>query len=186
MLKCTDPRRTILPSILRSIFLLALSFGAVSTGLAAPIISQTGINERAATLLRMHRALIEDPGLRQDGERLDLYLRRIAARLPGEPPAAWRARQRAYAAAVVRLNGDIAPLSVVPPLQDRSAANLAVWGRSAHAIAILPERCAKLLAAMTRSERAYGPDQTQAVGREMTRTVLVVKDAFEALREARP
>lgn len=154
--------------------------------LAAQRVSQNRINEWAASLLRAHRALIDEPGLRRNGERLDLYLQRIAAPLDGETDEKWRARMRTFAAALTQAAGTGRLCLAAPALRDASPENAAAWRRAVRASAALPGSCARALAAIQSAGDTPSVARRRLVGLELTRTMYVVKDAFEALREARP
>ena len=153
---------------------------------AADTVSQTRINEWAAKLLKAHLAIIETPGLRRNGERLDLYLQRIAAPLPDESAAQWRLRQQEYAAALIRVADPRGLCTAAPRLRDTGARNVANWRKATNASALLPERCAKAVAAIKNAETEYSAGTAREAGVEMTRALFILKDAFEALREARP
>jgi hypothetical protein len=162
----------------------------VICGLAAaesPRISQTRINEYAAALLRAHRVLIEDPGLRRPGEQLSPYMHRIAAPLPNESQADYLLRTEGYVASVERLLDRRALCITAPPLNDNTAQNTAIWRKATAAAAALPGRVERLRAAWTLLKRAA--DRQKASDRlavEFDYTLIAIKTAFEALRDARP
>ena len=167
--------------------LVLLSISVQLASAQARQISQQRTNELAAVLLRARRALIEEPGLRRDGERLETYMERIAARLPGEPDSRRLARGERYVTALERAASPGNICIAAPVLQDNSPANTRLWQKAAHASALLPQSAARVRAAWTacRQQRA-GSAETQRLGRELTQAVYVIKSAYDALREARP
>jgi hypothetical protein len=150
-------------------------------------ISQARINELAGVLLRAHRALIEEPGLRREGERLEPYMDRIAATLPGETSARYVARVDAYVAAIERAV-DARNLCVSAPApRDGSPANVALWNTAVRAEAKLPAQAARVRGAWAAIRRGSPTvAETHGLGSEMAKTILVIKAALEALRSARP
>jgi hypothetical protein len=150
-------------------------------------IAQQRINEMAAALLRAHRALIEEPGLRHEGERLEAYLERAAAPLPGESGVRYRVREGAYVAALERVAAAENLCTAIPSLHDNSLPNVTLWQHAVKASSLLPTRAAHVRVAWTDCRRAGAEHaDTHRLGIEMAQTILWIKTAYDALREARP
>jgi hypothetical protein len=166
--------------------MLAFSVCRVAAEPPRPI-GQQRINEMASTLLRAHRALIEEPGLRREGERLETYMDRIAAPLPGESAARYRAREDGYVIALERVAGVENLLTAIPSLRDNSPPNARLWQQAVKASALLPTRSAHVRGAWTDCRRAgAGNAGSHRLGFEMAQTIFLIKAAYDALREARP
>jgi hypothetical protein len=150
-------------------------------------VAQFRINEWAAGLLRAHRALIEDPGLRLPGEPLEVFTERIAAPLPGETEARYRERVDSYVASVQRA-ADVHRLCVaLPVLHDTDASNVALWRKAVEASGHLHFRAAKVRETwLAFRHRRPNRTETRRLGMEIAQTLLVLKTAYEALRDARP
>ena len=150
-------------------------------------IGQHRINELAGSLLRAYRALVEEPGLRRDGERLEPYMERIAAPLPGEPAGRYEARESAYIAALERAEAREQICTTVPILRDTSAANAAAWKKAANASAVIPARVTAVRELWS-AQKGHQPSAAAArkLGLRMAQAILVIKLAYDALREARP
>jgi hypothetical protein len=150
-------------------------------------ISQTRINEYAATLLRAHRVLIEDPGLRRPGEQLSPYMHRIAAPLPGESEALYRARIAGYVTNVEKQLDRRLLCITVPALTDTDPQNTAVWRKATAASAELPGHMEQLRTAWASVKS--GPIRRTVTDRlavELDHMLIAIKTAFESFRDARP
>jgi hypothetical protein len=176
-------------SVPRMVVIVAAATLAVSlpSGAQPHRMTQRRINELAATLLRAHRALIEEPGIRRADERLEAYMSRIAAPLPGETDAHYREREEGYVSAVERAAAYRGLLATRPTLRDRSVANLADWSRAEKVAAALPAAAARVRAAWISDRRGRpGAGETARLAGGLTEAVLLLKTAFEALRDAQP
>ena len=172
------------------VFHVALIGGAArpATAQAKPI-SQTRINEYAAALLKVHRALIEDGDLRRPGEKLDDFMRRIVTGQPAESKDHYIQRLGSYFEALRSLRDRSKLCMAIPALHDTSPANVDRWKRAVGASTELPDRWERVRVAWTHAdsggthELVRGPNGMAA---ELTKAVFTIKTAFEALREARP
>ena len=165
---------------------LLLALPAACSTAAQPV-AQRHINELAAALLRAHRTLIEEAGLRRDGEHLDAYMGRIALPLPSESDARYRAREESYVSALERAGAASLTCTSVPVLRDTSAANIGIWNQVVKATVRLPNETARVRVAWTACRHSSSVHSgAKRLGNEMTRTMLVIKTAYDALREAHP
>lgn len=157
-------------------------------------LDQRRLNELAASLQKAHRALIEETRLRREGEHLEVYMARIAAPLPNENQDRYRARVERYLAAIRQAEQATHTYRAVPVLSDRSPGNVTLWKNACRLIADLPVRVTKTQAewrtVQAEERRAHPPAEKdraiQAFGLELTETLRLVKDASDALRDARP
>ncbi|HLJ55516.1 MAG TPA: hypothetical protein VKT77_10800 [Chthonomonadaceae bacterium] len=146
-------------------------------------VTQTRINEYAGVLLRARRAIVEDTGLRRPDERIEAYVARISRPMPAESAGETARRLEAYVAAIERLHAPGALCTTMPALRDMSAANSARWRAAVHASAELDAE-GRRLSALRRN--AEGTARDVPMAKELTRALLLVKTAFEALRDVRP
>jgi len=173
-------------AVLSGAFVLCLPLLRAAADPPRPI-AQHRINEMAASLLRAHLALIEDPGLRFSGEHLDAYMERIAAPLPGEPEARYRVREESYVAAINQAADAENLCASFPALHDASAANVKLWQQAVKSSVHLGVRAAHVRAAWIACRQpGMGHEASKRLGIEMAQTVLVIKSAYEALRDAHP
>ena len=152
-------------------------------------ISQTRINEYAAALLKVHRALIEDGDLRRRGEKLDDFMRRIVIALPAESKDHYVGRIDSYFAALRNLSDRRKLCTATPALHDNSPGNVEQWKRAVRASAELPDRWEHVRTASLHPESGGPFDLVKGrsgMAAELTKTLLTIKTSFEALREARP
>jgi len=150
-------------------------------------VSQTRINEYAATLMRAHRVLIEDPGLRKPGEQLSPYMHRIAAALPRESDSAYLSRVESYITNLERCLDRRSLCTTVPALTAADSQNAAEWRKAVAESAELPARLEHLRAACA-AVRA-GANRRPASDRmavELDRMLIAIKTAFEYFRNVRP
>lgn len=148
--------------------------------------TQRRINELAAALEQARRALNEETRLRQPGEKLPDYLRRLAAPLPAETPARYRARLERYLAALTQAATVTTMLQNVPSLHLDTPENRQTWDRAVRALKPLPLRLARVRAAWQRAESHPEKAATAELGSELTQTYQHVQTALDALRDARP
>ncbi len=149
-------------------------------------VTQRQINEWAAALQRARFTLIEDTGLRQPGETLDAYLRRVAQPLPGEKSPAYRTRIEGYIGALAQATHATAPARHIPQLRDGSQVNRQTWQRATRMLSLLPARLLRLRGAQQASQHPGGPESARSLEAELIQSMDVVLAAFSALRDARP
>lgn len=140
--------------------------------------TQHRINEMAAALETVRRAVLEQPGLRHPGESLSAYLTRLTAPLPGETEIRHHARVEGYLEHLSRAADATASAHTVPSLRDNEAANQDLWRRSSRDLSDLPRRVTRL--------KQDWQAHPQAVPGELTTTFWLIQDALNALRDARP
>jgi hypothetical protein len=169
------------PALLCALF---LSGAAQAQGIY--YVTQHRINEMAAVLDRARVALLEDTGLRQDGETLPGYLHRIAAPLPGEKPPAYRTRLEGCLNALAQATDATAPIRRIPTLQEAGEANRLLWQKIARSVGYLPRRMVKLHAAWKETLSKPNAASCSALGTEMTLTLTLMIVALNDLRDARP
>jgi hypothetical protein len=163
--------------------------------------TQRRINEMAAALERAHDALVEETGLRQNGETLEAYLARLAAPLPGEKPDRRKARIDAYVAALAKATLATAPARRMPALRDADAENQRLWHRITQSLAHLPLRIRHTEAAWQREQKFAGNPKSvtphvplrltsgssvNTLAVELSQTLRTLNEALDALRDARP
>ncbi len=167
--------------------LLGASVGVPAGAQVRTPLSQARINELAASLLRAHWALIEVPGLRHDGERIEAYMDRIASRQHGESHSTYLARVDSYVAAIERAAGVHDRGADDPTLSDATDVNVACWNRASRASRSLPAHAAKVREAWNIVRRKR-PDLAalKHLGTELVRAFLSIKVEYDALRQARP
>lgn len=151
----------------------------------APLM-QYRINELAADLLKARRALNEETGLRQPNEPLHTYCERIAAPLPNESPIAYKTRLSGYIETLAQTIRATADARRVPLLRDNSTANRELWQRATTKLSYLPKRLARLRAVWQQQRLHPGVGTETALGAEMEETLLLMQNAYQALRDARP
>jgi hypothetical protein len=149
-------------------------------------LTQPRINEFAAALDRVVRALVDDTGLRRPQEPLPTYLNRIAIPLPKETPSQYVSRTEGYLRSLEQASQATAPLRRLPPIQDTNPANRARWRRLTHTLSLLPRRIAKLRAAWKRESRHSPKPVPKTLGQEFAQTLNIVLSARDGLRDARP
>jgi len=174
-----------------AIFLCFLMlFAPFRVAAQAKSISQTRINEYAAALLKVHHALIEDTGLRRPGEQLGGYVQRIVQPLPGESVDRCQKRLDTYMSTLAGVTESRNLDTVIPALRDNSRANVEKWKIATRTSAELPAQLSRDIAARKQerfpASTRFPQGYQSSFGHELTKTVLLIKAAFEALRDARP
>jgi hypothetical protein len=177
-------------SLFSLLCLVSFQTGAQSSGR----LDQRRINEVAASLQRAHQVLIEETGLRREGEHLEIYMARIAAPLPGEAEGRYRDRIETYLTAIRSAEQATQAFRVVPALRDNSPANRTLWLNASRFLSDLPVRVSKTQAAWQNarleSARPKSPSEKkpafQKLGQELSETLRVVKNASDALRDVHP
>ncbi len=164
-----------------ALLLLAIAAVPCSARPATGALTQRGVNAFAAELSRARRAVIEGTGLRRPGEPLRDYLSRILRPLPGESAAARALRVGSYVAALDTAARRTAAIRTLPPLADRSAANLRVWQEAVRCVAALPADVGRLHATLRQN-----PQSGPAADRELYQCVHLVVTALDDLRDALP
>lgn len=176
-------------TFLTCLFLLSLPLCSEGRSPGAPEkVSQAQINELAASLERVHRTLIEEPGIRRPGESFPLYIRRLAAPLPGEPSGRYVARIEGYLRSFDRATQETALGRRMPSLQENSAANRALWQRAVSSLSYLPGRMVKIHAVWRKLRKAGDTKNlpTADLGTEIAQTLDLAITALDALRDATP
>ena len=153
---------------------------------SAAYISQRHINEIAAVLEQTRNTVVEDGGLRHDGETLPGYLRRAAAKFPGEKPAQREARIEGYLKALAQATEATASIRRLPALQDDNETGRALWVRITRTVGFLPRRMVKLRAAWRDAIAKPTAATTDALGNELSQTMALVMVALRDLRYASP
>ena len=172
---------------------------------AAQTITQRDINVMAASVEDARAALIDNAGLRQPGEDLNRYLRRIALPLPGETPAVYQTRIRRYLDLLTRSVDATRPHKRLPVLRDTDPANRAVWEHTMRDLQQFPARVAHTRAAWQRAQHAAkvsssigsakaesaksSANQSVLAARfdsELAQTVSLLIAIDDGLRDARP
>jgi len=166
--------------------LCALSLIGAAQAQGVYYVTQHRINEMAAALDRARVALLEEPGLRQEGETLPGYLHRIAAPLPGEKPASYRIRIEGYLDALAQATDSTAPIRRVPALQEAGEANRLLWQKIARSVGYLPRRMVKLHAAWKETLSKPSAAGYSTLGAELTQTLTLMIVALNDLRDTRP
>jgi hypothetical protein len=169
------------PALLCALF---LSGAAQAQGIY--YVTQHRINEMAAALERARVALLEEPGLRQEGETLPGYLHRLAMPLPGEKPSSYRTRIEGYLNALAQATDATASIRRVPTLLEAGEANRLLWQKIARSVGYLPRRMVKLHAAWKETLSKPNAAGFSALGTEMTQTLALMIVALNDLRDARP
>jgi hypothetical protein len=168
------------------VLLCALFLPGAAQAQGVYYVTQHRINEMAAALERARVALIEETGLRQDGETLPGYLHRIAAPLPGEKPASYRIRIEGCLNALAQATDATAPIRRVPALQEAGEANRVLWQKIARSVGYLPRRMVKLHAAWKETLSKPNAADYSALGTELTQTLTLMIVALNDLRDTRP
>jgi hypothetical protein len=110
----------------------------------------------------------------------------------GESKNTRLARHEEYVEAFKSLTDTRNLCIAVPNLRDKSPANIEKWQKATRASALLPARyyalvsVGRTLVHHVDVESYDGQFHDQHLAREITKTLLEIKTAFEALREARP
>ncbi len=170
---------------------------------AAQTITQRDINVMAASIEDARSALIDNAGLRQPGEDLNRYLRRIALPLPGETPTNYKTRVKRY---LELLTGSVEATRFhrrLPLLRDTGSANRALWEHMMRDLQQFPARVAHTQAAWQRvqhvskaspsavSTKNAKVSANQSViaahfDSELAQTVSLLIAIDDGLRDARP
>jgi len=158
----------------------------LSLGMAvqAHAVTQRRINTAAASLYRVHLALVEEPGLRRPEEPLPAYFGRLLALQPGEKPAARHARVAAYLALLIQTANQNAPLCKIPALRSNSAANRALWQQISVNLRDVAASAAKVSQEWTREEATPGTPAETA--KSLAKALWQIQNAYAALRDALP
>ena len=165
---------------------IAIAVALVSTGMAvqAHAVTQRRINTAAASLYRVHLALVEEPGVRRPEEPLAAYFGRLLVRQPGEKPVARHARVAAYLNLLVQAANQTATLRKLPALRSNSAANRALWQQISLNLQDVEASATKLSVEWAREEANPGtPTET---AKALTKALWQIQNAYAALRDALP
>jgi hypothetical protein len=160
--------------------------GTPAQSQATARITQRRVNDASAAIERCRRGLLETPGLRRKSEPLPAYLYRMAAVLPGENVAVYRSRCASYVEMLSRASEDTAFVREVPRLVDSGAANSGLWRRAARDFSYLPKRIEHVRNAWRAASASQSAANTHAFGAEILQTLLLMIDADNNLRDARP
>lgn len=177
---------------------LWINFTAILTSAQpAPLpITQRDINIMAASVEDARSALIDNAGLRQTGEDLNVYLRRIALPLQGETPTNYKTRIRRYLDLLSRSVEAARSRNHLPILRDAGPANRALWERTIRALQQFPGRVAHTQAAWQQVEHASKVSTNRVstnknvnaahFDAELAQTVSLLIAIDDGLRDARP
>ena len=171
--------------------LLFLILGLAAAGAQTPAgFSQRRINETAGILERARRDILETPHLRQKGEGWPDYIRRVTAPLPGEKADAYRKRLESYLQILKQAGEASAAARQMPALHAADDANRKLWSLINQNLSGLPAHLSTLqtLVQQAAAPKAPGvdPKASAALGTELVRTLQMLIDAQNALRDARP
>jgi hypothetical protein len=172
------------------LLLLIIAFCGTRTQ-ANPIkITQKQINTLAASLDRARRAIVEETGLRQNGEKIPAYLERIASPLPGENTTRYRQRLNSYLSALDQAASETRLARLSPILTDTSPENRERWNRLTRSLSYLPTKTAKMrrvwLSTQGTIEKSTTTGQPKTPARDLLETLILIVRTFDDLRDARP
>ncbi len=147
-------------------------------------LTQRGLNELAASLLRTHLLVIEQPGLRLPQEALPAYFQRLLAAQPGEKPAARTARIESYLSSMLQSTESTSDARKTPSLHNVSPANRELWMQITQYLSDLPGDLRKAMGSWKREAHAQaGLKETPEA---FAKFFWHVQNAYAALRDARP
>ena len=170
---------------------------------AAQTITQRDINVIAASLEDARSALIDNAGLRQPGENLNRYLRRIALPLSGETPTNYQTRIGRYLDLLTSSVDATRSHTRLPVLRHTDPANRALWEHTIRDLQQFPARVAHTRTAWQRVQHAFkassslknaknihaGSNQSVIAAHfdsELAQTVSLLIAIDDGLRDARP
>ena len=169
-------RRSMLCAVL---FLIGMLLSAPGHAL-----TQRGINELAASLLRTHRLIVEEPGLRLPQEALPAYFQRLLSAQPGEKTAARKARIEVYLNSMHQSTESSSDARKTPSLHNVSPANRELWTQITQYLSDLPGDLRKAIATWRRE--AAGSSGLKESSEAFARFFWHVQNAYAALRDALP
>jgi len=168
----------------KAVVVIGMLLVSLGTAVQAHAVTQRRINAAAASLYRVHLALVEEPGLRRPEEPLAAYFGRLLALQPGEKPAARHARVAEYLALLSQMANQTAPLRKIPVLQSNSSPNRALWQQISLNLQDVSASVTKVGMAWGREEANPGtPTETAKV---LTKALWQIQNAYAALRDALP
>ena len=140
---------------------------------------QRKVNETVASLERARRLILETSKLRTENEDLIHYFRRVLTPTNSHPALISADTQRGWRASLERAVKETAIYRMVPSLLNVTAENQRWWAQCANALKNLP--LAVQLLNQPRVER-----DPEAKAKAYTHAILVLVEARDALRNARP
>jgi len=168
----------------KAVIMAGLVLLSLGMAVRARAVTQRGINTAAASLYRVHLALVEEPGVRRPEEPLPAYFGRLLAQQPGEKPAARHARVVAYLALLSQVANQTASLRKIPELQSHSPTNRALWRQISLNLQDVSASVTKAGMAWGREEAAPGTPVETA--KTLAQALWQIQNAYAALRDALP